>query len=1257
MDLRLFFSWQSDSDSKKLNHTRFIRESIQAAIAKVNNDNKHLNIIYDEGMDGASGTQDMIPVIEEKLNSCHIFIGDMTIVNKEGIFAKIGRIISQKKYKASPNPNVIHESATFMARPDMKKQAIHVLNSVFGNPKDDVRLMFVDKRGKRFPIDFGLKEYNDNTPKEQYAKEQKKFVSALADAIKDCAEEAILHLDADIAPFLTWELHYKNSGFEGGYIGQGLQDYLTQIRSNSENLRICGLSGLGKTRMVLEAFRDTSVKHLYAYWDCQNEADFEVIKKKLSFMFEHYQEMVLVFDNCDVELSDSIAHFKRFKRATNPLITIYNDPDERDSTYSTPLALQKDFNDIVDRILERFKNFYKEDDKSKLKEFAGGIPMMAQLLGEGLRHGDPLGVVNNDTMMSKLLGVEKESEERKIMQSLSLFDYIGFENDLHKEVEFVAKTKSITSLDYKSDEVLLQEVDKVIVKYLRRKIMERRGRLVGIRPTPIALYLISEWIEQCSDDRLLKVIRAIQEADVAKPLTQSFADQFRLMGHNEKAKEMLNNLLGEDSPFGNAEVINTNLGSRLFRSFAEVNPVAVADCLWNALGGMTTDSLYQIDEGRRNLVWTLDKLCFDRRCFPKAAKLMMLLGIAENESIGNNATNQFKGLFPVYLPATEVSLDERLEFLVEIAAIDDYKTMALEAIGRALNTHDFMLLGGAEKQGLKELKPYHPKEKEEIIRYISGCLRLLATIQSSSMAYDERCREILCDDFARLCKFGCTDIVLPYIENEADATGFKWPKLLDTLYFVSNHNQIFLTDEQRDRIETLIINLRGDDYVSRFRDVEKRLRWDILGRDYEQLVAECSFEYAVIGKDMAANNGYDADTLKSIFKLDCTIYNGFAKAFVDNLDEPNQLVFVENCISAIGADTRLGEPILTDFLKEVSDDIFEKSIEKLRGAHLFNVIFSSVAIRGNGVDSQYWNQLINMVRNEGAPVETFRRYWTYYPISKLTDETTCKIFTDILSLPNSLSVIVHLSMFLNFGPAQSTSPKTKEVVAEAIMADSNKELTDEYWHVVHSLLKDQHRVELALNIHKRVVEHYDESHNYDSSFGIETFYDILMESYFDDVWDVISETLKNGQYSGYKIQDILSSTIRFYDEKPSKLFNEAHEVKLLEWCRKYPNAAPAILMRMMPLTTDGTLPEFAVKLVETYGDHQNVLDNLSSNMGSFAWTGSVVPLYEAQRESLHVLEKSQKENVRIWATKMIAYYDLQIKQAKNLDAEEFCRLL
>ena len=37
MDLKLFFSWQSDSDTKKLQQRIFIKECIQTAIKNINN--------------------------------------------------------------------------------------------------------------------------------------------------------------------------------------------------------------------------------------------------------------------------------------------------------------------------------------------------------------------------------------------------------------------------------------------------------------------------------------------------------------------------------------------------------------------------------------------------------------------------------------------------------------------------------------------------------------------------------------------------------------------------------------------------------------------------------------------------------------------------------------------------------------------------------------------------------------------------------------------------------------------------------------------------------------------------------------------------------------------------------------------------------------------------------------------------------------------------------------------------------------------
>lgn len=173
MVLKLFFSWQSDTDSKKLQHTRFIRECIHIAIRNVNKELKYVEIKYQEGISGVPGSPELISEIEMRIKEAHIFVGDLTFINKETFFTKKWKKLRGIKYKVTPNPNVINESALFIGRGYTKYQAIHVLNTKFGDPNKDVNLIFADKRDKRFPLTFRLDEYNDKTPKNNYDKEQK----------------------------------------------------------------------------------------------------------------------------------------------------------------------------------------------------------------------------------------------------------------------------------------------------------------------------------------------------------------------------------------------------------------------------------------------------------------------------------------------------------------------------------------------------------------------------------------------------------------------------------------------------------------------------------------------------------------------------------------------------------------------------------------------------------------------------------------------------------------------------------------------------------------------------------------------------------------------------------------------------------------------------------------------------------------------------------------------------------------------------
>lgn len=1258
MDLKLFFSWQSDSDTKKLQQRIFIKKCIQTAIKNVNKELKYVNIEYQEGVKGISGSSEIIPEIEERIKKCHIFIGDFTFINQENWFTKIYKKIFKIKYKITPNPNVLNEYSRFLGRDFMEYQGFCVLNTKFGDPNTDVNLMPADMRGRRFPITFRLDEYNDKTPKDKYDKERTNFIRNLTVAIKECAEQAVFHLDEDIKPFRNWNSHKSISGFWGSYIQDGLEQYLNAIKNNKDNLRISGLSGLGKTRMVMEAFRDESVKYLYAYIDCQANKH-EAILEKMSFMFENYKEMVLIFDNCSLGFHNDIIRIKRSNRALNPIITIYNDPDERNNSYSKPLRLQKDFNKVVEKIIDRFPRFYTPEDREKLVEFAGGIPMMAQLLVDGLRKGDPIGVVNDTVLMNKILDTDEKSTDRKIIQSISLFDNIGFDGDLHKEIEFVAGAKSITPIDMEK-QVLEYEFDRVVDKYLKRKILERKGRLVGVRPIPISLYLISEWIEQCSETRLLAAIKSIQESEIAKPLTDSFADQFRYMGHNVKACNMLNQLLGANSPFGTVEVINTDLGSRLFRSFVEVNPEAVSKCLWNVIGCMSVDLLRGIDEGRRNLVWTIEKICFEPNTFDRGAEMMLLLAVAENENISNNATGQFISLFPLYLPATAATLEQRLLFLQKQVQYKERQLILLSALGRALRTRDFIFFGGAEQRGTEKLSNYQPKTNEEISKYIHECLDMLMVLIEENPALLDRCSEILEGNLGCLCEAGYGNSTMNRIHKIAELRKYSWDKMLDAIRFVLHYKAIRLTDELRADMEEMISQLSNNDFFFRFSQVEKKNRWVSDKFNYEEIIDRNNKDYEELAKEMASDYKlYTTELLKKIYSFDAYYGNTFGRVVANSMDKNAQNVFICNSIESFRILDKYNFSIYVDFIREVSEEMFETAFKAMAALERKSVLFACVAARDYKFNESYPEALYQMVKEQKAEVSEYEHLWRHMPLGKHTEEDILYLFQRIASLPQSFNTLIHMvAMMLLWGGAKDNIKQLCKFIEEEITKrlDDFSKLAkdDDYWHIIRKILEETANPSFAREIMHRIlllIEHSDDLHYKD--YNIEDCMGLLIGKYFDEVWHDLSEAFvcEGKRYMlYYKLKSILGS-MTSYDNEVGILFQTDHNDALLDWCAKYPMVAPERLMLMVPLYGENGFSDIVLKLVDLYGEQEGVLTALSCNMGSFSFVGSIVPLYEKQIKCIKGLSNNHSEKVRTWSVKMLTDLKKQIDIEKNRDAE------
>src|SRR5262249_12810611 len=135
---------------------------------------------------------------------------------------------------------------------------------------------------------------------------------------------------------------------------------------------------------------------------------------------------------------------------------------------------------------------------------------------------------------------------------------------------------------------------------------------------------------------------------------------------------------------------------------------------------------------------------------------------AENETWGNNATGQFKSLFPVFLGNTEADAELRLGFLDTLIDEDDPIRMrfVVDALLEGANTHSHFRTVGSEVHGSRPaLKPWQPKLWKDAWDYILACLDRLAGIALRSDILGQNARTGMGHDFRALVSAGLVERV------------------------------------------------------------------------------------------------------------------------------------------------------------------------------------------------------------------------------------------------------------------------------------------------------------------------------------------------------------------------------------------------------------------------------------------------------------------------------------------------------------------
>jgi len=1038
-------------------------------------------------------------------------------------------------------------------------------------------------------------------------------------------------------------------------------------------IRITGHSGLGKTRLVLESFRGTHLQKSVVYLNLEGSLDITEIKNYL-LSYQDSQNGIIVIDNCDLK---SHMILSGIAKPTGNLKIITIGLDDSNSLQDLKIKIERNKQrDLVKEIVQnKIGSTHQPSDIEYITSISEGYPWMAiRFCDVVLKQGmSELSKIPIDKFIPRLIfGSRPEDEiERGIIRACSVFSAFGFLDDSFRDVINTDLKDSLKSqmnfirtriYDGQITETKFKET---CTKFLNEDIIERRGTYYIVKPTILAINLAADWLLHTDSDRIITIIQELKEVK----LEEKFVDRLKDLDQLDKAKDIVAALWGPNSPFGLAEVLNTSWGSLLFRYVVEVNPVATTKALEFAFGKMTKEEILKVDEGRRNLVWALEKLCFRKETFSSAAKILYSFAASENETWGNNSTNQFRQLFQLFLSGTEASLYERLEIIKWGLSKndDDYTQIAINVMGRGLINAQYTRMGGAEKQGSSiPLQDYNPSWKE-VREYWNEIILILTDIVISNSPNSTLAKDIISNSIRSLLRDNATEILINSIRKIILVRGNLWIEALNNLKMTLGYEK-HLPQNIVDQIQSLIVELTPTDTKNQLFLKVTKPEWDTYDKDEEEhYIDKIKFNAETFAERLFKEKISWIEYIPDLLQGEQRQAFSFGSKIGELTDDKEKLV--DTAVKALqnvkneNQNPELIAGILSGSKnKELSDKTIDRfiSTDEIRqhAFYLTRIIGSTYA------DIE---KLFSLVDIHGFSINHFQNFKYGRALDILTNEEVL-ILCDKISQYENSGKWTALSLLYMFCSTNEEKWKLnidffKKLIGKSNMIidnDATGKMDKYYWSdaVIKILTKDDDK-EFAITIAKQIIEFCSQrSFNYSFDTYISNTILQLFEKYFNATWEYFGQGIIGDYMTFFHLEHLIGTKNGYLEGREGIVFrNPEHYQTILAWCRQHTEIAPVRIAHMMPLSVNENEEikwhPFSKAIIDEFGDNEKLISQLSSNMGSFGTIGSRIPYFITQKKLLQELANHPIYKMRDWAIGMLEYTEKTIKREMLDDEEQF----
>jgi hypothetical protein len=516
-----------------------------------------------------------------------------------------------------------------------------------------------------------------------------------------------------VMDFKDWSLSQRHHNV--WVPAQAQLDLIEQVREHiigvDIDLHIEGVSGLGKSRAVLEALRGQGCEPIVTY-----TSDYEKLPPHfLRHLTNQDRRAVVVIDECSAREHEKIAEHIQVGSPIR-IITI-GEPDAR-LIQAPVVKLEPASEEAIREVLKQNEPGLWSEARTVVASMAAGNIAWSLIVAKEVVRNPDFSIsrsIDAAAIRQYITDSLPTGDDFLACSALALFSRIGWEGGLEDELEILAVATGL-------DGQILRRAGAYLES---RGFFTTQGRYRAITPHPLALFLASSAWSSMGREILMNLVPLLTR-DMLERLFDRAAD----LGEFEPTRAAVRELLDNDGPYASLDRIVVAGQSRLLPQAAVISPEDTMKRLGTIISDATEKDLFESLPARRTMVYALEKLAWHTRTFDEAEGALLKLARAENESYANNATGLWVSLFGAGLPATGADSVQRLAVLKREASSGDARDrrLVVQAASRALSLFESVTVSGEIQGGNLVERRGSPLTYEELWEYQRGAIEVIRVL-------------------------------------------------------------------------------------------------------------------------------------------------------------------------------------------------------------------------------------------------------------------------------------------------------------------------------------------------------------------------------------------------------------------------------------------------------------------------------------------------------------------------------------------------